>query len=595
MSTLIFDTEVFPNYFLAAFLDLETGRVATVEVVEGDELDIKKLRRLMTKHTLVGFNSASFDLPVCRMALAGEPPARIKAAANSIIGRNLTPWQFDKQWPVAKPIAVDHVDLIEVAPGIASLKIYGGRLHSRKMQDLPYDHMAHVDEAQREQLRAYCANDLELTADLYRSLKPQIELRASMGEQYGIDLRSKSDAQIAEAVLTREVEAELGRPIERPVVEPGTVARYRVPEFIQFKTEALQAKLEAIAASEIVVQANGSVAEPPALAGATVAIGQGVYRLGIGGLHSSETRAAHRADDEHVLIDRDVASFYPAIILRLGLYPEQMGPTFLRVYQSIVDRRLAAKAAGDKVTADTLKICVNGSFGKLGSKYSKLYSPDLLIQVTVTGQLALLMLIEALECADIRVVSANTDGIVIKAHRDDVQKLDAIVSDWETRTGFKTEDTHYSALYSRDVNNYVALKPGGGAKLKGTYAIAGLAKNPANSVCVMAVLKYLADGTPVHETIRSCKDIRQFVTIRQVKGGAVKDGAYLGKAVRWYYSTTTSGTIQYQTNGYTVARSDGARPLMDLPEEFPADVDFAWYERESLSILCDIGAFNDLI
>ena len=39
------------------------------------------------------------------------------------------------------------------------------------------------------------------------------------------------------------------------------------------------------------------------------------------------------------------------------------------------------------------KIQINGSFGKLGSKYSLLYAPDLLLQTTITGQLALLMLI----------------------------------------------------------------------------------------------------------------------------------------------------------------------------------------------------------
>lgn len=60
----------------------------------------------------------------------------------------------------------------------------------------------------------------------------------------------------------------------------------------------------------------------------------------------------------------------------------------------------------------TFKIVLNGTFGKLGSKYSFLYSPNLMIQVTITGQLALLMLIEALEAAGISVVSANTDGIV---------------------------------------------------------------------------------------------------------------------------------------------------------------------------------------
>src|SRR6478609_3841680 len=69
------------------------------------------------------------------------------------------------------------------------------------------------------------------------------------------------------------------------------------------------------------------------------------------------------------------------------------------------------------VEADSKKIEINGSFGKFGSKWSALYSPDLLIQVTITGQLCLLMLIEQLEAAGVQVCSANTDGIVMRYPR----------------------------------------------------------------------------------------------------------------------------------------------------------------------------------
>jgi DNA polymerase elongation subunit (family B) len=312
--------------------------------------------------------------------------------------------------------------------------------------------------------------------------------------------------------------------------------------------------------------------------------------MGIGGLHSSEQSSAHLADDDHILVDRDVASYYPAIILRTDLAPKHMGKSFTTVYREIVQRRLDAKHAGDKVTADALKITINGSFGKFGSKWSKLYSPDLLIQTTITGQLCLLMLIEALESEGIPVVSANTDGIVIKCPVSKVAMMEFIVWEWEQATRFDTEATYYRALYSRDVNNYIAIKPDGGFKLKGAYAPAGLQKNPTNEICTGAVVKFLIDGTPVEDTIRACQDIRKFVTIRQVKGGALKGDQFLGKAVRWYYAAGVTGTINYKINGYTVARSEGARPLMELPAQFPDDVDFDWYIREAHSILDDIGA-----
>jgi hypothetical protein len=267
-----------------------------------------------------------------------------------------------------------------------------------------------------------------------------------------------------------------------------------------------------------------------------------------------------------------------------------MGVAFTMVYERIVKRRLEAKRLKDSVTADALKITINGSFGKFGSKWSKLYSPNLMIQTTVTGQLCLLMLIEKIEGMGIQVVSANTDGIVIRCPVRRYEDLLGAISSWEAATGFETEETRYQAIYSRDVNNYIAVKADG-VKTKGAYATGGLMKNPTNEICSLAVVRMLTDFVPVERTIRECLDIRKFVTIRQVKGGAVdQNGDYLGKAVRWYYATGVEGSLTYKTNGYTVARSEGARPLMDLPEHFPNDVDYDWYIREAYSIMADIGA-----
>ena len=166
--------------------------------------------------------------------------------------------------------------------------------------------------------------------------------------------------------------------------------------------------------------------------------------------------------------------------------------------------------------------------------------------------------------------------------------MDYVVWEWEHATGFQTEATEYMALYSRDVNNYIAQMPTG-YKAKGVFARAGLAKNPQTEIVSRAVIDYLRCGTPLAETISACRDITQFVAVRTVKGGAEKDGQYLGKAVRWYYARGAAGVITYKVNGYTVARTEGARPLMQLPERFPADVDTDWYLREAQAVLREIG------
>lgn len=593
MPIATFDSEVYGNYYLAQFMDIMTGEVCAFEMFDGQAFDGDAVKKILATTEIVTFNGNHFDLPLLAIALAGGKTKQIKEACDCIIIGGL------KQWDICRRAGVEipkcrHIDLIEVAPGFSSLKIYGGRMHTPLMQDLPIAPDDLITPADRPRLREYCVNDLAITADLFALLEPQIDLRRAMSKEYSIDLCSKSDAQIAEALIVREVEKKRQSKVLRPTVNPGTTYTYRVPDWICFSTPPLQALLAEIQSAEFTVGPTGSIAIPESIAERTVKINSSIFRIGVGGLHSSESCAAYVADSHHLLIDRDVVSYYPSIILRCGLAPKQMGQDFLDVYRLIVERRLAAKAAGDAITRDVLKIVLNGSFGKLGSRYSALYAPDLLIQVTITGQLALLMLIEELEGNNIAVVSANTDGIVIKCPVEKHALAEYLIWDWELATGFTTEETRYDAIYLRDVNNYIAIKTDGTIKQKGAFAFTGtkgmeIEKNPASYISIDAVIAYLKNGKPIDQTICGSQDIRRFVTVRQVKGGAIKDGAYLGKAVRWYHARGETTAIHYQTNGNTVARSQGSRPCMALPETFPTDIDIAWYLREALDMLTDLG------
>lgn len=585
----IFDIECYTNYFLIAFTSLASGKVIYFERTGNSDFNREKLLWITQAFCLVGFNSWNYDVPMLSLALAGKTNAQLKAASDEIItGENVRPADVLRRYKV-KALKPDHIDLIEVAPLRASLKIYGGRLHAPKMQDLPFHPSTLLSPEQMTIVRWYCVNDLTNTAFLHESLKEQISLRETLGKDYGVDLRSKSDAQIAETVISREIEKLNGGRVQRPVIAPGTRYKYRIPAFIRYESGLMNWALGVVRDADFVVAEDGAIGMPEVIKGLNLTIAGGVYRMGIGGLHSSEKVAAHVADADTVILDRDVTSYYPYIILNSHLFPQHLGPNFLNVYRKLVDRRIEAKRTGNKVVADSLKITINGSFGKLGSKYSALYSPDLLIQVTVTGQLSLLMLIERLELRGITVISANTDGIAIKCPKARRDELNGVIAQWEKDTGFETEETEYRALYSRDVNNYIAVKTDGKTKTKGAYAETGLSKNPTGRICVDAVLALLTTSTPLHETIRNCKDIRKFVSVRTVTGGAVKDGEFLGKSIRWYYAQGVEGEIVVAKSGNKVPRSEGAKPLLELPAVFPEDVDYEWYEREAERMLYDIG------
>jgi len=522
------------------------------------------------------------------------------------------------------PDFVDFIDLMEVHPGAPnrpSLKMLGGRLHSRRIQELPIEHDAHITEDDRPVMRGYVFNDLCTTEDLYHEVKPQLDLREQMSQMYGVDLRSKSDPQIAEAVLKHEVEKELGRKVYKPDLKAYSF-KYRIPDFIRFETPILKGLLEEIRATDFVVDPSGTDAavadddddldSPKAVAkkksrlvglpkslSRDLHIGSTVYQMGIGGLHSKEKSRAFVSNDKYVLKDRDVTSYYPAIIINQGLFPAQLGETFLRVYTGIRDRRIRAKKDGDKPTMETLKLTLNGSFGKFGSKWSALCSPELLIQTTVTGQLSILMLIERLELGGFKVISANTDGIVTYVERARESEFECIVFDWELDTDFGTEEVEYKALYSRDVNTYVAVKMDGKAKLKGAVcpsgpgqpAAAGMKRNPTMQISIDAAVKFITEGVPPEETIYKCHDIRQFISIRRVTGGAMLNDVPVGKIVRYYYSTDSTEPLLYVKSGNKVPRTEGVAMMMEFPDDYscPDDVDREHYVRESYAILEDIG------
>lgn len=595
--TTVFDSESYPNYFLVAFKCIGTGKAIFFEDTPSQHIDTQLLAYVLHRFLCVGFNSNNYDLPILQLAMQGARAPELHEISKRIIQEGMRAYDIEREFKMRR-LRINHIDLIEVAPIQASLKIYGGRLHCPRMQDLPFSPHTELTYEQSIVVRDYCVNDLDVTALLLNDLKPQIELRASLGEEYQLDLRSKSDAQIAEAVIGSELDKLHSFGWEKQKKTEWNIGAqffYKVPSFMNFKTPQLRVVLEAVRVAPFTIGPGGQANIPAAITALRIVLGGCLYRMGGGGLHSTEEAVAHVATRERLIIDRDVASYYPAIILNQGLYPSHLGSDFLKVYQTIVNRRLKAKLDKDKVADQGLKITINGTFGKLGNVYSRLYAPDLLMQVTISGQLCLLMLIEAIELAGIPVLSANTDGIVIGCPTNRVDDLTTVIQLWEDVTGFVTEETRYAAIYSRDVNNYIAVKEDRTCKVKGIYSDKGsalnsvLSKNPECQIVSDAVQAFLAHKIPQAKTILECADIRKFVAVRTVKGGAEKNGVYLGKAIRWYYAKDETGTINYVLSGNIVPKSEGAKPLMELPSALPADLNFDWYIEKANETLFDIG------
>lgn len=626
-TALIFDVESYPNLFYVAFKHFATGRVFELEMSPDCRMNATILSQIMWKFCLVGFYSNSYDIPMCVLAATGRHTSdQLYEATRDLIERKMPLWSFQKKYNIFIPKKMNTVDLIEVCPLVGTLKLYGGRLHCKRMQDLPFRPGTILTRDEAQYVKNYCGNDLDTTLLICMELKDQLALRAKLTAEYGINLMSKSDAQIAEAVIKAELKKIKGYYDEPPKISQ-TSFQYRVPTFVKFQTPQFQRMLEILRHIDFELDGAGRPKMPAALANMKLAIGNSVYKMGMGGLHSSEKCIGHVADELFRIDDDDFDSFYPFIIITQKLFPSHLGPEFLEVFTTIVYRRIEAKKLAkvkdkaiataaqlevaylNQVIADCLKIVINGSFGKLGSPYSALYSPDLMLQVTISGQLILLMLIERFELAGIPVISANTDGVVTKFLRSKYDQKRGIIKQLEKELGMTTEETNYKAVYSRDINNYIAVKIDAdgkvsGCKGKGAYknpwadkkeAIFRFHKNPETTVCVESVTNFLETGEPIESYIKRCADIKKFVAVRsssegvyQVRGEAM---IYLGRAVRWYYGAGEKGHLSAVSNDNKIPKTTGAVPIMDLTDELPNDLDYAWYINEAYDMLHDIGYY----
>ena len=580
-----FDIELFPNYFLLSFKHIETGKVISFES-KGTcgticEKDKSKIINLLRKRTLIGFNSNNYDIPILATYLTGSWVETLKKLSDSIIKSSAPGWLTMKNFGI-EPININHIDLMEPAPGVmCGLKLYGARLHSQRLQDLPYPPDKTLTKKEMDAVLAYCENDLDTTIDLFHAIKPNLELREKIGSEYKIQVMSKSDGQIAEAIF----KAKLGQ-IKRPGECHGTI-QYDPPSYLKFKNPQLKEILSFVSLHKFELDGRGAIKLPTELKGMKIEIGQSVYRIGIGGLHSSEKAQSLKPEKNQIMMERDVTSYYPMIIINRELSPKHLDKLFLKIYNQMFEDRREAKRKGDKLVDASLKLALNSSFGKLGSKYSFLYSPELMLNVTLTGQLCLLWLIEVLERNSVSVISANTDGFVSVLDKTNKDTFDKICQKWEKKTQFNLEDTEYTALYSRDVNNYLAITTKGDTKGKGIFTETSLRKNPSGDIIIRAVKDYLLEGILIQDTINGCVDPREFIMARTVKGGAVWKEQYLGRVVRWVHSTKGEA-IRYESNGNRVPKSDSAWPMMDLGD-LPKHLDYDRYIEEAHDVLKSLG------
>lgn len=464
-----------------------------------------------------------------------------------------------------------------------------------------------------EPMLHYNKNDVFLCCEMVRQKPDEVILRYSLGHAYGINFLCSARSNIADKLLNKFYAERSGLHEDafKNLRTQRTALSFNKIIFphIKFKTKQLQDLLEEMKKVVIYRTNKDSFVREIDFYGTT-------YTLATGGIHTQDKPVILKSTDKYVYVHHDYTSYYPSIMISYEVVPAHLNrKVFAKMVDYFKQTRVKCKHTDDKdgfvvpgvhnkLAAEALKIVINAIYGKYGYENFWLYDRLAQMRVTINGQLMTMTLCESLELAGIHVVSANTDGIVIKLPYDKVDVYNQICKEWNETNKMSADDEHYKILVSLNVNNYFDIQSNDKIEYKGALDpkqyIKDLKKGYDMPVVATAVFEYFAHGKSVMETLRNHKDIldfcktqnvgRQFeVVYQKVVDGKVVD-IHSQRHVRFYVST--KGVVIMKEHVTTGARSvlASGKPvqilnLLDDKDISDRNINYAYYYEEAYKII----------
>ncbi len=600
-----YDMEVFPNWYCCTvsdgerFMVFQPGQMGTLKELISDRV------------ILAGFNCFEYDDPILAALLANPnmTPASVCALSALLIDdanpdnreRIFRLRYADRPWFAS-------IDVFQLLNGKASLKELACRIHAPDVRETPYAFDAPLPAEGVQQVIDYCKTDVMNTTILLHKHWEKVTLREKLDEQFNIGARiyHLPEQGIAQAVFVGNYRKRSTEPMNSAALRTlaGSNAANRVREWklsdimpsMRFTTNDFLSLYSRMWCNWSAVRLNETgtawALKNPSGVGdkvCQVRLADRMFQLGVGGLHSIDHAGRWDSNDRKLIIDLDVTSYYPSIIINRKLEPAHWDGQFSSDMRTLRDQRVAAKRAGDKVTAEALKIVVNSTFGKLNDFYSPFRSVPDALRVTVGGQMYLLRLIELLHSAGARILSANTDGVTIMWERDMVEMfLDSIIAEWQHETGFELERADYTSYARRDVNNYVAISTTGKIKTKGAFHT-DTGKGDGLVVKNAAIAALTGRGT-VASAIAAAKPTDFVFYQRCRNGGEMYHGDMkVGRLARWVVVRPPGGGQLRRKNPAgnwaNIADAESVALCMELSQIDSLALDLDWYAAQAQALV----------
>ena len=519
-NVVFYDLETYKNFFSATF---KRGGIFYQFKCHGEQNDYLALLQFFAKNrdcTFVGYNSFHFDdIILAYLILKEDQLKELSVEHLTYAIKNLADFIITKKddWNYSKYLApfkyhrlfksVDLMEVIREGYTSKSLKLVGVNIKWNKLQDLPIHHEANVDDP--DLVMEYNMNDVSITEAIFDAIKGRLVLREKLTSTYGVDVTSSADSKIAKDILDKYfkdagVDVDALRNKRTKYSEPIKLKDV-ISEKVKFKTEKYNSFLEEISSIEVSDDTKLKLQFSSELV---------KHDIAMGGIHGAIKHQVFRTDKKYTIYDLDFGSYYPYLMLTLGVVPLHIEDKelFLSTLRKIVEDRISAKKI-DPIKADGLKIAVNTIYGLLNSETYWLEDRKAQLQVTINGQLYILMVTEMLEMHGYQVIYTNTDGYMVLCENGKEEFLHEINRQFAEYTNIGIETEIVDQIVFKDVNNYYCKFKSGKQKFKGCFLPqGGILKGFVNPIVAIALQKYYVDNITPEEYIPTHTDIYDFCT-----------------------------------------------------------------------------------
>lgn len=476
---LIYDFEVFKHDWLVVIADLKNKTF--IEIVNDKDL----LSKFYTDHQYdiwAGFNNKNYDQYILKALLTGHDPFKVSQfiIADSGLGFNYS--------DDLKKINVYSYDIYNNL--VHGLKFYEGSMgDSIEESNVPFDLDRKLTDSEIEDVLKYCRHDVEETVKVFFKKKEDFLAQCGLIKLTHPKYLQKTQTQMS-SVMLRVDKGSQDNMDEFNIDVPSSL---KLSKYSYVKDWYMDSSNRAYDKSLVTNVAGVS------------------HTFAFGGLHGAIEKYHHKGQ----ILLMDVASLYPSLMIHYDLLSRSV--KHKEIYKDLRDKRIEYKKSHNPLQLP-LKLVLNKTYGAMKDKNNPLYDPLMANKVCIYGQLLILDLIEKLEpyC---KLLQTNTDGIFISYFDNDLETINDITKEWQSRVGLSLEFTDAEELWQKDVNNYVLKLSDGTLKTKGAY-VKKLDSLDYGDYPIInkAIVEYLVNKTPIEDTINTNNNLIDFQMVCKITG-----------------------------------------------------------------------------